>query len=81
MTPTCNPILSTLREGAWDNVKVLIKYCKEYGVNIIMGSDAHICYDVGNFEYAEKIIEDNDFPKELVINYDENKILEFLNIK
>ena len=30
---------------------------------------------------AEKIIEDNDFPKELVINYDENKILEFLNIK
>ena len=46
-----------------------------------MGSDAHICYDVSKFEYAEKIIEDNDFPKELVINYDENKILEFLNIK
>ena len=72
---------NTFREGAWDNVKVLLKYCKEYGVNIIMGSDAHICYDVGNFEYAEKIIEDNGFPKELVINYDENKILEFLNIK
>ena len=47
---------NTFREGAWDNVKVLLKYCKEYGVNIIMGSDAHICYDVGNFEYAEKII-------------------------
>ena len=38
---------NTFREGAWDNVKVLLKYCKEYGVNIIMGSDAHICYDVG----------------------------------
>ena len=46
-----------------------------------MGSDAHICYDVGNFEYSKKIIEDNDFPKELVINYDEDKILKFLNIK
>lgn len=54
-------------------LKYYSKYCKEYGVNIIMGSDAHICYDVGNFEYAEKIIEDNDFPKELVINYDEIK--------
>ena len=32
-------------------------------------------------KYAEKIIEDNGFPKELVINYDENKILELLNIK
>ena len=27
---------------------------------------------INNFEYAEKIIEDNGFPKELVINYDEN---------
>ena len=37
--------------------------------------------DIYEPEYAEKIIEDNGFPKELVINYDENKILEFLNIK
>lgn len=72
---------NTFREGAWENVKELLKYCKEYDVSVIMGSDAHICYDVGNFEYAEKIIADNDFPKELVINYDEDKILEFLNIK
>ena len=45
-----------------------------------MGSDAHICYDVGNFTYSEKIIQDNDFPKELVINYSEDKIKELLNI-
>ena len=71
---------NTFREGAWDNVKELLKYCKEYGVNIIMGSDAHICYDVGNFTYAEKIITENDFPKELVINYHEDKIKTLLNI-
>ena len=71
---------NTFREGAWNNVKELLKYCKKYDVNVIMGSDAHICYDVGNFTYSEKIIQDNDFPKELVINYSEDKIKELLNI-
>ena len=32
-----------------------------------MGSDAHICYDVGNFEYSEKIIEDNSVSPDGVI--------------
>lgn len=72
---------NTFREGAWENVKELLRYCKEYEVPVIMGSDAHICYDVGNFTYSQKIIEDNNFPVELVINYNEEKILEFLNLK
>ena len=34
-----------------------------------MGTDSHICYDIGIFTHAEQLIEEINFPKELVINY------------
>ena len=45
-----------------------------------MGTDSHICYDIGVFQYAEAIIEEANFPKELVINYWEDQIIEFFGI-
>ena len=45
-----------------------------------MGTDSHICYDIGLFQHAEQIIEEANFPKELVINYWEDQIVEFLEI-
>ncbi len=64
----------SFREGAFENVGYLLKYCKEHGVKVIFGSDAHISYDVGKFHNCENAIEKYDFPKELVINYDEKEI-------
>ncbi len=71
---------NTFRKGARENIKTYLELCKEYGVRIIMGTDSHICYDVGVFKYAEEIIEEVDFPKELVINYWEGQIIEFFEI-
>ncbi|WP_455544536.1 phosphatase [Intestinibacter sp.] len=71
---------NTFRKGARENIKTYLELCKEYGVRIIMGTDSHICYDVGVFKYAEEIIEEVDFPKELVINYWEDQIIEFFEI-
>ena len=46
---------SSLNQGAFrpnarENYKELLDLCKEYKVKIILGSDAHICYQVGIFE-------------------------------
>lgn len=71
---------TTFRQGAWENVTKLLEYCKKYNVKVILGSDAHISYDVGKFLYSEKVINDVKFPKELVINYNEESIIEFLNL-
>ena len=71
---------STSREGARENILKYLELCKEYGVRIIMGTDSHICYDIGVFQYAEAIIEEANFPKELVINYWEDQIIEFFGI-
>ncbi|MGM9535717.1 MAG: phosphatase [Intestinibacter sp.] len=71
---------NTFRKGARENIKTYLELCKKYGVRIIMGTDAHICYDIGVFKYAEEVIEEANFPKELVINYWEDQIKEFFNI-
>lgn len=77
-----NSSLSTgsFRPNAHENYKELLSLCKEHKVRIILGSDAHICYQVGIFDNAEKLLEDLDFPKELVINYHEDEIVEFFQL-
>lgn len=68
------------RKGAKENIKVMLELCKKHGVRVIMGTDSHICYDIGRFDNAESLIEELDFPKELVINYWEDQIKEFFGI-
>ncbi|MGL6106038.1 phosphatase [Romboutsia sp.] len=72
---------NTFREGAWKNVATMLNLCKEHKVKVILGTDSHISYDIGKFPFAEKIIEDLQFPKELVINYNEDQIIEFFDIE
>lgn len=57
------------RKGADKNAYTLLEYCKKKNVNVIMGSDAHICYDIGNFTQAQKVLSDVDFPENQVLNY------------
>lgn len=71
---------NTFRKGARENIKTYLELCKKYGVKIIMGTDSHVCYDIGVFKYAEEVIEEAGFPKELVINYWEDQIKEFFGI-
>lgn len=71
---------NTFREGAWENIKVLLELCKREGIKVILGSDAHISYDIGKFPYSEKIINELDFPSELIINYNEDDIIKFFNL-
>ena len=71
---------NTSREGARENIMKYLELCKKYGARVIMGTDSHICYDIGLFQHAEQIIEEANFPKELVINYWEDQIVEFFEI-
>lgn len=71
---------NTSREGARENILKYLELCKEYGVRIIMGTDSHICYDIGKFGNCEKLLEEVEFPIELVINYHENEIVDFFNM-
>lgn len=70
---------SGFRQNASFNDRVYLKLCKEYGVPITLGSDAHICYDIGNFSYALPILEETEFPDSLILNTSREKLMEHLN--
>ena len=56
------------RQGAYDNDVTMLKLCKEAGVCISIGSDAHIKESICDFDRAYKVIEEVGFPKELIVN-------------
>lgn len=64
------------RVGAAENAKQMLELCKKYKAKIILGSDAHIYYQVGSFKNCEKILKEVDFPGNLVVNYNEEYIKE-----
>ncbi|RDY25181.1 phosphatase [Romboutsia weinsteinii] len=71
---------NSFRQGADKNISTMLKLCKEHGVRVILGSDSHICYTIGVFDNSESALEKEDFPDELVINYNEDQIIEFFKI-
>ena len=64
------------RIGSAENAKIMLAACKKYGTKIIMGSDAHIELDVGNHELSKKVLAENNFPEELVVNSSVEKFFE-----
>lgn len=69
---------SGFRQNAKTNDKIMLNLCKQYNVPIVLGSDAHIEYDVGNFIFADSLIKEIDFPNELIINTSLDKFEKFL---
>ncbi len=69
------------RAGSADNAKIMLAACKKYGTKIIIGSDAHIAQDVGNHELSQKILAENNFPAELVINSSVEKFFECVSYR
>jgi len=64
----------SFREGAYENVKSILRLCKEYKVKVMFGSDAHFSTAVGEFPHCIDVAEEIGFPKELIINYNKEAI-------
>ncbi|MBQ7198765.1 MAG: phosphatase [Selenomonadaceae bacterium] len=69
------------RVGSRENARLMLAACKKFGAEIIMGSDAHIDFDVGNHTNSQEILRENNFPAELVVNYDVEKFLARVNFR
>lgn len=59
-----------VRQNGRENIRTLLRNCQKYGVPIVMGTDSHICYTVGKFEESLKLLDEMEFPEELVLNAD-----------
>jgi putative hydrolase len=56
------------REGSQENIKMLLRMCMDAGQPVVLGSDAHFYTGIGDFSYALALLDEVDFPKELVLN-------------
>lgn len=61
-----NPIRHKL--VARENNLTLLKLCKKYEVPIILGSDAHISFDVANYTFVYELLNEVEFPESLIVN-------------
>ena len=59
----------------------MLRLCMEYRVPIVMGSDAHVDTDVGRHELAHALLEELNFPDELVVNRSVKALKEMLEKK
>ncbi len=58
----------TARVNARANDQLLLERCAHYRTSVILDSDAHCEVDVGNHQLAWALLEEMNFPQELVVN-------------
>ena len=71
-------IAEGIRIGAKDNCARLLERCAHYGASVIMGSDAHCEADAGNHRYAIELLEELQFPEDLIVNTSLDRAASFL---
>jgi len=64
-----------MRSGSDVNCPAIAELCAEYGVPVVVSSDAHISLDVGKVNGAMGILEKIGFPEELILNTDYDRFL------
>lgn len=62
LKPTRNKV------DARDNNLTILRLCKQYEVPVILGSDAHISFDIANYDHLYPLLQETDFPEALIVN-------------
>ena len=65
---------------AYDNNLEILRLCKKYDVPTILGSDAHISFQIADYDRLWPLIAATDFPDELIMNYWPDRFLDYLGI-
>lgn len=68
-----------VRRSSIPNCKTIAEMCKKYGTGIVVTSDAHFCTDIGNYSHAFEMLDEIDFPQELVMNSDLDRFERFMS--
>ena len=70
-----------VRKGGAEKCRQIALECMNFGVSIVVNSDAHCSWDVGKFSTILEMLEEISFPQELIFNSDEKRVLEYIKRK
>ncbi len=65
---------------ARDNNIEILRLCKKYETPVILGSDAHISFDIANYEYLYELLQLTEFPEGLILNNSVERFKAYLSI-
>ena len=66
---------------AKDNNLEIMRLCKRYEVPLILGSDAHVSFQIADYQRLYPLLAETDFPDELVMNYWPERFFQYLGVK
>jgi putative hydrolase len=76
-----NSSFVTSRIGSYDNCLKIAQKAKEFGAQIVIGSDAHICFSIGEFEKADHIIKEAGIEDDMIMNTSPERFKKYLHDK
>lgn len=69
------------KNGSRENSYTILQLCKKYEVPIVVNTDCHYCDLIGKVPESEKMINSLNFPKELILNSDYDRFMEYVTKK
>lgn len=69
---------TAFRIGAQDNYLHIMEACVKHGAQLVVNTDAHIRYALGDFDAAISLLESVGFPEELIANTSAEKLLRIM---
>ena len=68
----------SFRKGSRDNCLKILELCRDMEVPVVLGSDAHVAWDVGNFNKAENLLNTLAVPEHLVLSTNAERLKKYL---
>lgn len=66
------------RQAALPNNLELLRLCKRYEVPVLLGSDAHISFQIADYANLYPLLAETGFPEDLILNCDASRLLSML---
>lgn len=63
-----NSSLKVSRAGSLPYCETILCLCKQYGAKIMVGTDSHFAFSIGDFTQAMVLLEKYEIPPDLVVN-------------
>ncbi|MFU0824112.1 phosphatase [Clostridium sp.] len=76
-----NSSFKTSRKGSEPICRKIAELCKKHGTKVILGTDSHVCFTIGNFDVAGKLVDEIGIPEDLIMNTDYKKLIGYLKSK
>ena len=68
------------KADARENNLTILRLCKKYEVPVILGSDAHISFDIACYDYLYELLQLTEFPEELIMNRNVETFKQYLKL-